>query len=177
VTLTAGQLEELAVGGLVYPIPERDKIFVDGATLAAAPDLDILAAHLVTKYDEFRDLHNFKLRVLWKDGKPRWLGKASSKGEEDHLLSGIDMLIKIAWDNCRRLKITANQMEALLYHELCHFEVETDDNDKQKLTMRYHDVEEFNAVILRYGDWRHDVRGLDRQLELHLIDVVNAAGS
>lgn len=168
-TLTPAQLEELASRDFLYPLPKAETLFVDGAKLAPAPELDGLVGYLINRDDEHGALREFRIKVLWRDGEPDWLGHAKPKGEEDRLLSGVDAVILIAWQRCKGFRITAHQMEALLYHELCHFEVNEDEKGRRSLKGRkFHDVEEFHAVIAKYGDWRHDVRALDKQLAMHL---------
>lgn len=43
---------------------------------------------------------------------------------------------------------------ALVDHELCHFGV---DDETGQLSIRSHDLEEFNDVVRRHGVWRDDV--------------------
>lgn len=169
VTMSPAELEALASGDFLYRLPKADTLFVDGAKLAPAPDLDVIVGHLINKHDEHGALREFHIKVLWRDGEPDWLGHAKPKGEEDRLLSGVDAVILIAWQQCRAFKITAHQMEALLYHELCHFEINEDEKGRRTLKGRkFHDIEEFHAVIAKYGDWRHDVKAMDQQLAMHL---------
>ncbi len=170
VTMTPAQLEELATNGFPYPLPRADTLFLDGAKLAPAPDLEAIVNHLIRKYPEHVDLQEFTFKVLWRDGEPDWLGHATPKGEEDRLLSGVDAVIRIALQRCRGFRITAHQMEALLYHELCHFEVDEDEKTG-RCTLKgrkFHDIEEWHAVIAKYGDWRHEVKAIDMQLAMHL---------
>lgn len=55
-------------------------------------------------------------------------------------------------------KLDDLQKEALVFHELCHFGVEEDENGDSKLSILPHDLEEFGSVVKRYGLWREDVR-------------------
>lgn len=56
--------------------------------------------------------------------------------------------------------------EALVYHELCHCEHANDKDGEPKFTdegmpvwgIRGHDLEEFHAVVRRYGAWAPDVQ-------------------
>ena len=66
----------------------------------------------------------------------------------------IDYLIVIgqdAWDT-----LSANQREALMYHELMHCAGWDDEADAW--TLRGHDIEVFAKEIERYGAWRADLR-------------------
>lgn len=57
---------------------------------------------------------------------------------------------------------TAQQREILTYHEMCHTAIAVDQFGEQRFnretgepvwSIRGHDVEEFNAVVARYGAW------------------------
>lgn len=52
------------------------------------------------------------------------------------------------------LMIDEKSRRALVDHELYHLDV---DIETSKLSIRPHDLEEFNAVVRRYGLWRVDV--------------------
>lgn len=45
------------------------------------------------------------------------------------------------------------QRVALVDHELCHFDVEYNEEGLRELTIRGHDVEEFVEVVRRHGAW------------------------
>ena len=65
-----------------------------------------------------------------------------------------DFLIVIYAPNVRRLSET--QKKILLYHELLHVDMGEKDGEP-KYCVRPHDVEDFAAVIRRYGlDWAGD---------------------
>ncbi|MCW5936757.1 MAG: hypothetical protein KIT11_05570 [Fimbriimonadaceae bacterium] len=44
--------------------------------------------------------------------------------------------------------------EAVVDHELCHFELTVDDEGEERYWIKPHDVEEFAAVLGRHGDYR-----------------------
>ena len=74
---------------------------------------------------------------------------------------------------CRRcwniIKGNPEKQEALIFHELCHLFVD----DAGILSAVPHDIEEFYAVAVKYGDWLDDVRPLTeavRQYDLFEID-------
>lgn len=69
-------------------------------------------------------------------------------GEVDHTFFVMEIARPI-WDDA---PIEARR--ALVDHELCHFGV---DDETGALTIRGHDLEEFNAVVERHGVWREDV--------------------
>lgn len=52
------------------------------------------------------------------------------------------------------LDATPAARAALVDHELCHFRI---DEETGELMIRAHDIEEFNAVVARHGEWKWDV--------------------
>lgn len=47
-----------------------------------------------------------------------------------------------------------DQLRILIFHELLHVKIETDDTGVEKYGINPHDIEEFKAIIDRYGiDW------------------------
>lgn len=86
----------------------------------------------------------------------------------------VDYVIWIAADAVRDTRMALWQLEALLYHELLHISVETNEKtDEEKLTTRAHDWEGFNAEIDAYGLWWSDLKSMGqhvRQLKLSGMD-------
>lgn len=104
----------------------------------------------------------FTLLVRWKKNGGR------SKGNEVHgkceKLSGLtkhfaqaDYVIWLAADHLTSWQYTNWQLQALIYHELLHIEVEEDDDGNEKLTTRGHDCEMFVGELHHYGTWRDDL--------------------
>lgn len=56
----------------------------------------------------------------------------------------------------------ARWITALIDHELCHLER---DFDTDALSIAPHDIEEFNVIARRHGDWSGDLGRLTRVLE------------
>lgn len=55
------------------------------------------------------------------------------------------------------LGLTPRQREALVDHELCHMGIELTD-DGPKLILIGHDIEEFNSIVARHGNWNNRVK-------------------
>ena len=84
----------------------------------------------------------------------------------EKLLGGpVDYLMVINgpwWD-----QVAPIDREALIYHELCHIKQATDQFGAPKFdkdgypvwSLVGHDLEEFNAVVARYGAWAPDIGG------------------
>lgn len=87
------------------------------------------------------------------------LAKASKAGAKLGFFAGLDLCIDVnhtAW-----LTLSNEQRVALIDHELCHFGVE--DTDKGlRYALLSHDVEEFGAIVTRWGLWKPDLRAFGR---------------
>lgn len=66
----------------------------------------------------------------------------------------VDFVIAFSWDNLRPAHFTRRQIEALMYHELCHLGW---DDEKEKVKMIAHDFTVFNRELQRYGAWDYDI--------------------
>jgi hypothetical protein len=67
-----------------------------------------------------------------------------------------------AWD-----AYTDFQRVALLDHELCHCGVEEDEEGTKKMKLIPHDIEDFEAIATRYGEWDERVSRFARALRGH----------
>lgn len=62
--------------------------------------------------------------------------------------------------------LSEKQRTALVDHELSHCWAEEDEETEEvKLSIRPHDVEEFNAVVRRHGRWLEDVDDIQKAAE------------
>ena len=129
----------------------------------ASAHLDDLAQELIEQYDELEHLQEVRIRVCWKQkggakaGKSV-LGKCSKPSGLLLFFSELDFVIWLAADHCRDWNFTNHQLEALVYHELCHAGVEFDDDDQPKYGLLPHDVEMFTSELDRYGLWMDDLK-------------------
>lgn len=84
--------------------------------------------------------------------------------------TGADFVIWLAADHCRDYGLTNWQVEALVFHELCHI---TRDLKTGKWGTIGHDAELFVAELHEYGAWTSELRAVARaarQLELFVED-------
>ena len=96
----------------------------------------------------------------------RTLAQIKLLGDVERLISCVDFVIIIDYFSWRENPET---QEALMFHELCHLIAD----DTGKLSTVSHDVEEFYAVIQKYGDWKKEIRQFTesvRQFDLFEID-------
>ena len=85
------------------------------------------------------------------------LGVASRVTSKLAFYSGLDFLIEINWTAWKDL--SAAQRVALIDHELSHCSVEVDEETgEEKAVLVSHDVEEFGAIVERWGLWKEDLR-------------------
>ncbi len=125
--------------------------------------LDDLAQELIGQYHELEHLAEVRIRVCWKQkggakaGKSV-LGKCTKPSGLLLFFSDLDFVIWLAADHCRAWEFTNHQLEALVYHELCHAGVEFDDNDQPKYGVLPHDLEMFTGELDRYGTWMDDLK-------------------
>lgn len=112
-------------------------------------------------------------------GGKKVLAKASKVPEnlKPHLPDELDILIVIAEDEWSGL--TSEMRKATIDHELCHIAP-----GNSGWTIKAHDIEEFGAIIQRYGLWNGDLFGLQNvlaravQLELPIkVEVAYTEGS
>lgn len=83
------------------------------------------------------------------------LAKASKVGGKLHFYSALDLVIEFSWTAWQKLKL--RQRVALVDHELCHFGVEETESGDTRYVMLHHDVEEFGAIVMRWGVWLPDL--------------------
>jgi len=71
-----------------------------------------------------------------------------------------DLVVWIAEDEYS--KLSGEQRDALIDHELCHVEYDTVED---KIALVGHDIEEFNEIIVRYGAWNKSLMYLSSHTE------------
>lgn len=96
------------------------------------------------------------------------LGKASKVSEKLKTLLELDFLIWIAKKEFEAME--DERKRALIDHELSHCSITDGD-----FRMRHHDVEEFHAIIERYGLWTDDLQrtkaAIDKAEQLHFDEL------
>jgi hypothetical protein len=164
-------VSELDGAGHLTQHPEQraavpwDESFADGDDFVKAPELATIGAALVKRYPEFGFLADARIEYRWKRKGGRSQGRdtygkcVKTSGALRHF-ARCDFLIWVAADHVRESAWTNVQLEALLYHELCHCNCEIDDDEKSptygemRLTVRGHDDEVFLDELRRYGAWK-----------------------
>lgn len=100
-----------------------------------------------------------QINFLWKreggetNGRVT-LGKCVKASGWARHVTEIDFVIWLGADNC--LGFTNYQVEALIYHELCH--ATTGPGGEPKIAG--HDLESFRSEVEHYGLWTPDIRAM-----------------
>ena len=124
-------------------------------------------------------------RKNWKEDKDGKLvlgkmQKASDLSRELVEYDAVMLLNMEAWD-----ELDANQRTALVDHELHHLEVaknddgvvKRDERDRIVYRIRRHDIEEFRAIVARYGCYKSDLRDfVEAAMESKKAPLLKVAG-
>jgi hypothetical protein len=133
-----------------------------------APEVQAVADRLIPLYHVHLQTFDAEIRYVFrseiqrKETKEIW-GKA-------HLVTGMNaylaqpdasrredtlFVLEIAkpiWD-----RITPSQQEALVDHELEHFQIEVKEDGTLAKYLLPHSIEEFDCIVARHGAWRPDI--------------------
>lgn len=155
--ITGGDPEE--------PCGVPDKSLCDQLDFLPDKRLEEVGEALILR--KFPDLDGVTtVTFLWKSrggasGGNRTLGKCvKNSGLVRHYSNHTDYTVWVAADHLRQLRFTRYELEALLYHELCHiaFEEPEEEGDRAVVGTRGYDVEAFYAEIREYGLWRANLQ-------------------
>ena len=141
------------------------------AEYGSAPDLTRIGWALVKRH--FTTLpEGVRIEFLWKarggssNGKLT-LGKCIKMGGLALHFAETDYVIWLAADHIDALPLDRYQVEALLFHELCHIDA-TKEEEKVTIAVNAHDLEAFKAEVEYYGFWRHDLAAMARTMQRRL---------
>lgn len=123
-----------------------------------APEIETIAHALMWTYPEFAHLPDLRIAYLWRrkkqaKGGKLVLGTCSSLSGIPQAFLEADWAVTIGAESCREAKLTAYQLEALLYHELSHIAPPDEDDPESQPTLCSHDFEGFADELRRYGLW------------------------
>lgn len=144
-------------------VPSARDFDLMGADFIEAPTVRQIASLLIARHDgTLAGAAEAAITYLWKRSGGATQGKATLgmcvklSGLAKHGVGG-DFVIWIAADHCRDLGLTAWQLEALIFHELCHV-----GRDEDKPTLAPHDYTGFVAELREYGTWHSDLLAMAR---------------
>lgn len=151
-----------------FPVPRVEDDFIP------APDIRRIVDRLLQTHAQFSHLVPLQIVCLWKKkggndrgralfGKIQQLSGLASYFAEASEQSPVDLVLITAADNCYNARLTHNQVEALIFHELNHVAV----NDEEKIILTGHDAEMFQAEIEQYGFWAADLQRMASAFRSH----------
>lgn len=139
-----------------------DKEFESQATeFLLAADVEQLAGDLIELCPELRKLEEASIGYCWKrkggeSGGSSVFGKCTKPSGLLAFYTERHFIIWLAADHCREWEFGDRELEALIYHELCHAELtEDEDTGQMKAKTLAHEVEMFVSELELYGLW-HD---------------------
>jgi Putative phage metallopeptidase len=159
--------DELEPGIECQPEEQSREIICDCSDATA--ELLPMFRELTKAYYEVTPLDRYRIKFLFchKERKAKGrqtLGTAKPFPAKAKLIHDWDAVI--TFDYLRWQAASPTQRKALMFHELCHLEV---NEEKAVLTSVDHDVTEFYAVWKRFGDWQGELKYANTcQLELNL---------
>lgn len=130
-------------------------------------ELMLLARWLIENKRDLKHLETVSIAYLWKakggkSGGKNIFGKCAKTPPLVRAYEQSTFTIWLAADNVREYRMNDNQIEALLFHELCHASIEEVENEttgdlSYKPVVLAHDVEMFLSELHEYGLWRTDL--------------------
>jgi hypothetical protein len=146
-----------------FPVPIDGQF--DGMEFKDAPELAAVAAKLIDELPDFAELaanpplinYVWRQKAKKKQGKTL-LGFCGKIAGLTRYYGRCDWTIEVAADACRDMRVTHFQIEALLFHELNHIEVVTDEESGEvSYKVRGEDAYAFIGEIKRYGAWQSEL--------------------
>lgn len=140
---------------------EEDEPLAIEVEYLPAPSVEEIAKDLIAELPEFRHLADVTIEY-------RWRAKGGKVGGQARLTQcqkltgfardtiGAHYLIWVAADYLRAREHVAWELEALVYHELCH---------AGYVRLRPHEFEGFTGEVTRYGLWRHELQRAHRAFQ------------
>jgi hypothetical protein len=151
--VTGGDPEEL------FPIPAEQVFTESRLEYLDAQDLSEIGEALIEHQGGFGYLKEMNLVYLWASHGGKSHGKAvlgrcrRPKGLLAKFCDA-DFIITVSADHCREFRMTRYQLEAIVFHELCHTDY---DESKGKARLVAHDYEGFCREVEVYGAWKEDL--------------------
>lgn len=143
-------------------------------TYLDAPSIERIADALIERKPEFAHLGMYSIGYFWKVKAGKKMGKvvAGKESKASGLLAyklQATYVIEVSADVARTFNNL--QLEALVYHELCHLGVDEDDDGNTTPRVAAHDIEMFLAEYRSYGPWHLDLVNAERTFQQTRLDL------
>jgi Putative phage metallopeptidase len=142
----------------VFPdVPGPAKFDEAESDYLEAPALARVGEALIAKRAGLEYLRDYEIAYLWQKkggssrGKPV-LGRCRRPRGLLAQYCGADFIVSVSADYTAAAQLTRFQIEALVYHELCHASV-----TENGARLVPHDYEGFNSEVSFHGAWRPDL--------------------
>ena len=163
-------VKKLITGGdpeQMYPTPAPEEFAKAAAEYLDGDDLEEIGEAIIEKQGGFGYLKELKLVYLWKDKGGESKGKLvlARIQRPKGLLAKFcdaDFIVWLAADHHRALRSTRFQVEATVFHELCHSDF---NEEKDKARLVGHDYEGFCREVELYGAWRPDLENASKAFQ------------
>lgn len=146
-----------------YAVPQ-DSDF-GSAEFMTDNELNSLGKMLIYSKPTLAHLKGLEIHFRWKRKGGQFAGKCVKTSGLVRDYSEADFVIWLGADNCQGM--TKHQVEALLFHELCH--AGRDENGNR--TIIKHDMEEFVAVVREYGLVSPSIRAMNTAMKQMALDL------
>lgn len=152
-------MESSASKSEIYSVPTEEQ-FEDSVTgFLDAEDLEAMGKMLIQRHGNgvFKNFDRLSIKYAWKKSGGKNYGVCERMSGKSAYLSGDSWhyFIWLGADNVRDNELTEYQVEALVFHELCHIRL-----IDGKWSIAPHDFEGFGAEIEQYGLWSQDAKAI-----------------
>jgi hypothetical protein len=137
-------------------------------TFSPADEVKQIAEELIPKYHSHLDECKVRIDYVFisktpsSGGKDVWGTCRKITNLNAHLAGEEEPFFVITISEPVWSVLPDQERRILVDHELCHAWAEFDDDednpDAVKLSIREHDMEEFSAIVRRYGAWRDEIK-------------------
>ncbi len=172
------ELTNLELPGTPAPVSDDTAIPTEtqfaGKDFLAAPGLKAVGERLIFEHESLADLSGVEIRYLWKrrggssGGNPKLGALQRPGGLLRYFTGGVTFICWLAADNVRALQLDPAKIEACLFHQLSHAQLNPDDDDAWRI--RSHDFEGFVSELDQYGAWSADLREVAAHIRLLPLD-------
>jgi hypothetical protein len=158
-----------------YSVPVESAF--EGKDFMSAPGLRAIADAWISETEELAHLRGIPIRYFWKrrgglkGGNPRLGNLQKPSGIVRYSLGHPTLLMWVAADHVRDLKLDHDKIRAAVLHELCKASPDPDDHSAYRVVGP--DAEVFTLELQKCGLWSMDLREVGAHVkQLGLLDTL-----